>query len=534
MSLGTRRTRCTPCALLFALLFCSAAQAQLRIVDYNTANGSFPSGNNTLPRTGMDLVLDAIGNEIVGGIAKPIDVLILQEQDLPTTTTQAYVNLLNGIYGAGTYARSTVVNGPLSSDLHQALVYNTMTVQLVSELAFGTTGSAAAARQPIRFQMRPVGYDASADFYIYNSHYKADSTATDKARRLAEAQEIRANADALGEGTHIIYAGDYNIQSSSESMYTALLSAGNGQAFDPINTPGSWSNNSSFAAVHTQSPHDGSDGLVTSGMDDRFDFQLVTGEFLDSEGLSYISGSYHPFGNNGTTYNQAINAASNTYPLTSAQLDALAHVSDHLPVVADYQLPALMFADLGTVPSNVTLGSLVNIDVMVENIADVLTANGADELDYTLSVSGALFGGVSSFDLALGGGSTHQITLDTSLLGLQSGMVTVASTSQSVGNPLFNFPISFTVDAQFLEADFNQDFSVDGLDLAEWQADYGLNGESDADFDGDTDGRDFLIWQQQFGQSTLPPLVATATAAVPEPTGLLLATLFGGLLIRRR
>src|SRR5690606_39851746 len=35
-------------------------------------------------------------------------------------------------------------------------------------------------------------------------------------------------------------------------------------------------------------------------MDDRFDFQLVSGEMLDGEGMSIIPGSYRAFGNNGT------------------------------------------------------------------------------------------------------------------------------------------------------------------------------------------------------------------------------------------
>ena len=45
---------------------------------------------------------------------------------------------------------------------------------------------------------------------------------------------------------------------------------------------------SSFADVHTQSPVRTNCTLVSGGMDDRFDFQLVTGELLDGEGLSYI------------------------------------------------------------------------------------------------------------------------------------------------------------------------------------------------------------------------------------------------------
>ncbi len=77
---------------------------QLRVVTYNTANSGDNNGPSS-PRSGMDVVLEAIGNESVNGIAKPVDVLLLQEQESSATTTQQIVNLLNGIYGAGTYAR---------------------------------------------------------------------------------------------------------------------------------------------------------------------------------------------------------------------------------------------------------------------------------------------------------------------------------------------------------------------------------------------------------------------------------------------
>ncbi len=69
-------------------------------------------------------------------------------------------------------------------------------------------------------------------------------------------------------------------------------------------------------------------------------------------------------------------------------------------------------------------------------------------------------------------------------------------------------------------ADFNLDGSVDGEDLAIWQAGYGMNTgatreDGDADGDGDVDGNDFLAWQRQI---TLPSAVADLEAlAVPEP-----------------
>ncbi len=447
-SLAGRSLRAAILAILVLSASGNFALAQLRIVSYNTANGS-RTGNNQMPRTGMDLVLAAIGNEVTNGFATPIDALLLQEQASPSTSTQGFVDVLNGIYGAGTYARSNVVSGPPFSDLRQTLVYNTQTLSLIGEVAYGETGSTKAARQTTRFHMRPVGYDSSADLYLYNNHYKSDTGTLENQRRNFEAETVRFDpvfgSDALGQGAHVIYAGDYNIQSSNQDMYQTLLSAGNGQAFDPLDAPGSWNNNSSFAYLHTQSPHDGSDGLTAFGMDDRFDFQLVTEELLDNEGLSIIDGSYRAFGNNGTTYNQAINVASNTYPLSQAELDALAHVSDHLPVVADYQLPAILSAQLATVPNNVPLGATVNFDVMVENAANVVTPIGADELDYSITVSGDLLGSASGTEFALGGFNSHSLMLDTSVAGMRSGVVTVSTTSQSAANPLLTFPVNFTV-----------------------------------------------------------------------------------------
>lgn len=70
--------------------------------------------------------------------------------------------------------------------------------------------------------------------------------------------------------------------------------------------------------------------------------------------------------------------------------------------------------------------------------------------------------------------------------------------------------------------DFNRDSRVDQFDLIQWQGDFGLNGESDADHDGDSDGRDFLIWQRNYGVGAFEAL---STYTVPEPAGFVLASI---------
>jgi hypothetical protein len=67
------------------------------------------------------------------------------------------------------------------------------------------------------------------------------------------------------------------------------------------------------------------------------------------------------------------------------------------------------------------------------------------------------------------------------------------------------------------DGDFNEDGSVDGDDLAAWQAGFGrtgdaAHGDGDADGDLDVDGADFLRWQRQL-EGAAPPDATT----VPEP-----------------
>lgn len=98
-------------------------------------------------------------------------------------------------------------------------------------------------------------------------------------------------------------------------------------------------------------------GQIAGGIDDRFDFQLVTNEMLGGESLSYIPGTYRVFGNNGKhPLNGEITQGAGASPTV---LNALASVSDHLPVVADYQLPADLAMSAGGYPTQIIHGANV-------------------------------------------------------------------------------------------------------------------------------------------------------------------------------
>ena len=419
--------------------FAFSAQAQIRIVSFNTL------GN---PRTGSQTVLAALGDENVNGIAKAPDIFSLQEQS--SSTTSGYLSMINGIYGAGTYASTTLFG---AGDTTQSFIYNTRTIQLISQQLVGTASSSGMPRQALRADFRPVGYDSTADFYVYGSHFKSSEGTEEAARRNIEAQTLRADANSLGTAQHIIYTGDFNVYRSSESAFSTLTASGNGQAFDPVNRIGTWHDNASFLDVHTQNPRAGSN---QGGMDDRFDWQMTTAPFMDGEGLSYITGSYHAFGNSGThqlngsvTTGSAAALAARLPGYTTAEatsvLTALESTSDHLPVVADYQLPAKMGATVDQTPGTVIVGATAQVKFSVANTANVVAVNGADELDYTYTAGSGLIGSGNGIDAALGAANQHTLTADTNTAGQHNHTFNVTSSSQSVANGYISQSVSYTV-----------------------------------------------------------------------------------------
>lgn len=97
---------------------------------------------------------------------------------------------------------------------------------------------------------------------------------------------------------------------------------------------------------------------------------------------------------------------------------------------------------------------------------------------------------------------------------------------------LYELDIAISAPQNFLEADFNEDGEVDGVDLVGWQASFALSADGDADGDLDSDGLDFLTWQRQFGQS--PPEAALTGVSVPEPSTLTLLGLLAAAALGRK
>ncbi|MFO0828010.1 MAG: hypothetical protein U0572_07645 [Phycisphaerales bacterium] len=411
------------------------ANAQMRVVNYNVAQ---IKGDPAA----LQAVFAALAADDKPGFAVAPHVLVFQE--VASTKIDQLEAILNSSIPGVTYTRATYTSSSDEDSFGgaEAMFYRS---SLLTEIAGShidlVTG---AGRKTDRWQLQLVGYSSpAARFYVYGSHLKASMGSSNETQRLTGAQTIRANSDALPQGTHIIYAGDYNLYSNAEPAYGEFLSDGNGQAFDPLGT-GSWAG-SANAIKHSQSPRDVStDGLVGGGMDDRFDFQISTAEFQDGSGLSIIPGTYRSFGNDGQHYNLAINSGNNFYypgdlARSNALADALFAATDHIPVVADYQIPAVMSASVTGNFGKVIQGATYAVNVQIQNIAAGLPI-GIDPLDYQVQGTGALSGLFTGTAPTAPSGALVALPVNTANVGFVSGSAVVSALSEATQGALQLLP----------------------------------------------------------------------------------------------
>lgn len=142
----------------------------------------------------------------------------------------------------------------------------------------------------------------------------------------------------VNKADNYMIMGDFNVYTSSENCFQKLVNHPNLNIrfYDPINKLGNWNNNSSFAQYHTQSTHTSSGCAASGGMDDRFDFILLSNMLLNGIGnYKYISNSYKALGNDGQHYNNAINASPQNNSVPANVLNAIYNNSDHLPIILD-------------------------------------------------------------------------------------------------------------------------------------------------------------------------------------------------------
>ncbi len=400
----------------------------LRIVSYNIDCEDKGSDNNiTGSAHSLPTVVQAIGLHHLGTNAQQVDVMSCEE--LNSTTLSNFVFQLNAIYGAGTYAFDTTTD-PNTGGGPDGLIYNTHTIQVVSARALKTGqtvllqsngtyttahspggGVNGVTRAPMVYQLRPIGFGTTNDFYMYVSHARSTSDDSDGDARYAEAQSVRSDAKYnLPAGVHLLYGGDWNLfNGSGENAYKCLTgqttsdginwsdtsaiwaNTNQTQGYDPTSktkppTTTTWANVAGDNALYL---YDDATYSLSSRIDIQLPNALMFGAYNSKGGVqlapdtsdpfdtSNFPSSQYPyafevFGNNGTTPESGVstnssnhslddlnstvpNAATVKYDLDELGSGSTFTGSDHYPIFGDYNVvlpvptaPILTSQSIGT------------------------------------------------------------------------------------------------------------------------------------------------------------------------------------------
>ena len=394
------------------------AATDLRLVTYNSLN----FGSNAASRQDeFEIVFDGLD----------ADVVVMQE----IVSEAGASTLLTALNGDGQeYARSDFVDG---NDTDTVLFYRTATVDLISQNYITTS-------------LREIGEFtisvADTLINLYSVHLKASQGFTNEQRRLDEVTTLRSHLETLPTDREFIVAGDLNIYTSTEPAYQKLTGSevnNDGRIEDllPPELIGDWHNNSAFASIHSQSPRTSSfGGGATGGLDDRFDMIFSSFGLNDNFGLEYVPDSYFVYGNDGQHFNQSLISGSNS-AVSAEVARALHDASDHLPVVADFEV--LPRVGVSTNESNgttevteggpadsfsVTLGSVPTENVVVQVTPD------------------------SQLDLGAGGGVPVSLTF-TPANALQAQTITVSAVDDAIIEGVHTGLVQYSVTSSDTEYD---------------------------------------------------------------------------------
>lgn len=191
-----------------------------------------------------------------------------------------------------------------------------------------------------RYQLKLKTVDQQSDPVLieaFSVHLKSSQGSANQLLRLQMVQKFVDRLETMDPNTFVLFAGDLNVYTANEPAYQKLLDPSNNiRMVDPINRPGSWHENIAFQDIHSQSTRVSSGPFgagAGGGLDDRFDFIIMSQNMQTDPKLQYVPDSYKSFGNNGNCFDKSINDPSCSGEFSQEFRDNLYNMSDHLPIV---------------------------------------------------------------------------------------------------------------------------------------------------------------------------------------------------------
>ena len=238
-----------------------------------------------------------------------------------------------------------------ATDLLQMVYYNSEKLRIVNNQVISTR---IRDINHYTFELKTAN---KTKIEVYVTHLKASRGQENREKRDDSAFSFVRDLERVDSNSFVIFAGDFNFYTSNEPGFQTIIKDTNPiQIIDPINRlcpefPNDgrdyydadydntyfW-NNSSFADVHSQSTRSSSGSSGSGGgMDDRFDFIMLSKNFITSSEMYYVDDSYKTIGNNGNCYNSFVSNTSCTGEYSQNLRNALFNFSDHLPIVLEVE-----------------------------------------------------------------------------------------------------------------------------------------------------------------------------------------------------
>lgn len=317
--------------LFFLCVFGLRAQTDtITIVSYNLLN--FPNGRTDCGISNVNLPnrLDTLRKIL--GYVKP-DIFVACEIQTEAGADSILTRSLN-VFGSTNYVQAEFDPNNTDATLNNSMYYNAEKLTLQWQDVIET--STRSIDHYVLFVNDPnLGVFFDTTFIeVYMCHLKAGSGSQEQADRDLQTEILMDYIVTRPQDRNHFVCGDLNVYTSNEACYQNLIS-GPLALKDPINKPGNWNNNGTFANIHTQSPRtSGSyDCGSTGGLDDRFDQILVSNNVMTgSDSLRYLTNSYKAIGNDGNHFNSNLLASPANAQYPDSIVRALFYMSDHLPV----------------------------------------------------------------------------------------------------------------------------------------------------------------------------------------------------------
>ncbi len=309
--------------LIFSTL---SGNSQIRLLSYNILN--FPTGNIQGRTDTLKKIVE---------YSRP-HLLMLQE--LKTEEGLADItDMMNDLdYGDFAHANFVPQQSPGSPGnlLQQSIVYDTEVFRMRSE---GVVLTNYRDINEYVLYLNDPQLAAGADttfLYVYVTHLKSSTGADNEQTRLDMVNYLVDHFNSLPEESNVIFAGDFNVYTSAEPAFQAILNEDNNiRIQDPLASFGDWAvANFNHREILTQSTRvsqvndDGAGG----GVDDRFDFIMLSESLMNADNnLHFVEGSFQSLGNTGLCYNENITDCDLGNPVPADILRAIYYMSDHIP-----------------------------------------------------------------------------------------------------------------------------------------------------------------------------------------------------------